>query len=777
MPGGVESGLGRNGPWLQNDWLRIETRQDDGSISPVALAGGFRPTERAVASVDLVDGTSLTFARGDYDVQAYSDLLGSGRALTLISRDARSGATLRREIVLYDSRPLAALRVGITNERREPIRIAAMHVFATPEAGRGRLQLQAKAADLRVYRHGWQSWSPTMSFGGTQMDVQSAPPILSAEPPQREPGRFASDDVSVLYDPALDRSMLAGAISARDMLTQVLIDAPSRAIDVRCLGDGRPVAPGETVWSERIAIDVCGAPLEQLDRYGEALGREMGARVPDRAPSGWCSWYYYYTTVSEDDVVKNLRALESLRRMLPVDTFQIDDGYQADIGDWLTVNEKFPRGMAWLAGEIKAAGYTPGLWLAPFLLAESSRTFSEHADWIVRSDDGTPAFAIGNWQRNNWALDGTHPGALAWLGELFGEICDVWGYDYVKIDFLYAAALAGRRHDPDATRVQAYRRALAKVREAVGEQRFILGCGSLMAPSVGVFDGNRIGLDVAPFWRNLTSEERTRPQVRARRPDDGLSAEGALRNTLTRLWMDRRLWSNDPDCVLVRTDRTKLTLEETRTLVSVIGLSGGMMLVSDDLQQLPADRRDLLSMLLPVLPHAATPEDLMQRDMPERLVYRYERGGEHHLTVALCNFDDIAKDMTYALPPGRWHAFELWSERYLGVREGAVTFTLVEPHGCRVIALRAETSAPCVVGTNAHIGVGVVDIAAERFADGALAVDLAAAGEARRRVWVAGGEVTAATFGATAMNVQPAGNAFVLDVDVEAGRELIVRFS
>lgn len=773
----VDSGLGRNGPWLQNDWLRIETRQDDGSVSLVALSGGFRPTERAVASIDLADGTALAFGRCDYDVRPHSDALGAGRALTLTSRDVRTGATLRREIVLYDGHPFAVLRVGVTNERRDLMRLGTMHAFTTPDAGRGKLQPQAKPADLRIYRHGWQSWSPTMSFGGTQMDVQSAPPILSPEQPQREPGRFTSDDVGVLYDPELDRSLLAGAVSARDMLTQVFIDVPNRAIDARCLADGMPVAPGETVWSERIAIHVCGTALDQLDRYGEALGREMGARVPDRAPSGWCSWYYYYTTVSEDDAIKNLRVLESLRRTLPVDTFQIDDGYQADIGDWLVANEKFPHGMAWLAREIKSAGYTPGLWLAPFLIAETSRTYAEHPEWVVRNDDGTPAFAIGNWQRNNWALDGTHPEAIDWLGMLFREICDGWGYDYVKIDFLYAAAIAGRRHDPDATRVQAYRRALAKVRETVGEQRFILGCGSLMAPSVGFFDGNRIGLDVAPFWRNLTSKERATPQVRERRPEDGLSAEGALRNTLTRLWMDRRLWSNDPDCVLVRTDRTKLTLEETRTLASVIGLSGGMMLVSDDLDQLPPDRLGLLSMLVPVLPRAAVPEDLMERDMPERLVYCYERDGEPRMTVALCNFGDVTKDLAYPLPPGRWHLFELWSERYLGAREGAVEFALVEPHGCRVVALRPDTGAPCVVGTNAHIGVGAIDISRETFAAGALTVAVATAGKPRRGVWVAGGEVASATLDGNAVEVIASGGGWVVDVDASEAAELVVRFS
>ncbi len=776
MTSAVNVGLGRNGPWLQNDWLRVETRQADGSIAPVALTGAFRPTERAIAYVRLVGGLDAHFGRSDYDVQPVSDARGAGQALTLTSRDPRSGVTLRREIALYDGHPFCVLRLGISNDSDAPRHVESMHVFGTPDAGRGKLQLASNTADLRIYRNGWQSWSPTMSFGGAQLDVQSGPPVLAPEQPQRESGRFASDDVGVLFDPQAQRSMLAGAISARDMLTRIFIDAPSRAIDVRCLGDGVAVDPGETLWSERIIIDLAGTPIEQLDRYGEALGREMGARVPPTTPSGWCSWYYFYTGVTEDDAIRNLRYLESHRRDLPVDTFQIDDGYQADIGDWLVTNEKFPHGMAWLAAEVKKAGYTPGLWLAPFLLADTSRTYADHPDWVVANGDGTPALATDNWQRNNWALDGTHPDALAWLGELFHEVCDGWGYDYVKIDFLYAAALAGRRHEAGATRVQAYRRALAKIRETVGDSRFILGCGSLMAPSVGMFDGNRIGLDVAPFWRNLTTEERARLPVRPRLPDDGLSAEGALRNTLTRLWMHGRLWLNDPDCVLVRTDRTKLTLDETRTLVSVIGLSGGMMLVSDDMDKLPPERLELLTMLVPVLPHAGVPQDLMERDMPERLVYCYERGGEPMQTTALCNFDDVAKDLPLSLAPGRWHAFELWSERYLGIHEGSIEFTLVEPRGCRVVALRPATGAPCVVGTNAHIGVGAIDIIEERVGASRLDVVLDNAGRRERRLWIVGGNVASATVAGAQRSVVAADGAWAIDVDREAGNELTVTF-
>jgi alpha-galactosidase len=733
----VSSGVGRNGPWLQNEWLRVETRLDDGSISPVSLAGAFRPVERAHAGV-TVDERALTMpGRAHYDIQPHADAHGAGRLLTLSSRDPRSGLAFRREIVLYDDHPYAIVRLALTNHGAA-LRVDAVHPFVAAGDGRARVRLASQPADWRIYRHGWQSWSPTMSLGGSQVDLASRPPELAPFAPQTDAGRFASDDVAVLYDPRSRRAILAGAASAREFLTQVHVDTPRRAVDVRC-DAGVTLDAGASLTSEAILIDVCGMPNEQLERYGDALAREMGARVPAATLSGWCSWYYFFTQVTEEDVLRNLRFLERHRDELPVDTVQIDDGYQADVGDWLTVNEKFPQGMKWLASEIRSAGFTPGIWLAPFLIAESSKTYASHPEWVVH-DDGAPVVASANWQRRNYALDGSHPGARAWLTDLFGEVCDGWGYDYVKIDFLYAGAMAGARHDPATTRVRAYRDALAAVRRGVGERRFILGCGSLMAPSVGVFDGNRIGPDVAPFWRFLTTEERASPRPRFRRPDDALSAETAIRNTLTRSWMHNRLWANDPDCVLVRTDRTKLTLEETRSLVTAIGLSGGMALSSDDLERVSADRLALLSMLLPPLPRPATPVDLMERDMPERFEVAHDDCGSPCRLVALFNFDDAARDLDVELPAGRWHVFELWSERYLGIREGPLTASLVEPHGCRLLALRRDVGRPQLVATNAHIGCGVLDISSETYDPelSRLTLGVEARGRAARSIFVAG---------------------------------------
>lgn len=781
MAEATTSGLGRGGPWLQNAWIRVETRQDDASISPVALDGAFRPVERGLASVTFVDGAPARFERADYDVQPHHDALGAGRRLTLVSSQPRRGLTLCREVVLYDGHPQCVTRLGITNNRRAPLAVAALHACTASGQGRGRLRLTAPPHEWRVYRHGWQSWSPTMSFGGSERDVRSRPPELAPEPPDTGPGRFASDDVGVLFDPASGRSLLVGAVSARSLLTQVAVDAPAHSIDARCLADGLPLAPGETLWSERIAIDLTGGPNDQLERYGALLGREMGARVPAKTPSGWCSWYYYFTTASEDDIIGNLRVLERHRRELPIDTVQIDDGYQADIGDWLTANEKFPHGMRWLASEIKRAGYTPGLWLAPFLIAETSKTFAAHPEFAVRGPDGEPATASRNWQRQSFGLDGSHPGARAWLTEVFREVCEGWGYDYVKIDFLYGAAIAGRRHEAAATRISAYRDALAAVRAGVGPARFILGCGALMAPSVGFFDGNRIGPDVAPFWRNLTRSERAEPRPRARAPDDDLSAEVAIRNTLTRSWMHRRLWANDPDCLLVRADRTKLTPDETRTLATAIGLSGGMMLSSDDLAAIPDDRLELISLLLPVLPESARPMDLMERDMPERFELAVERDFDPLRLVGAFNFADDTRDLVLPLAAGRWHVFELWEPRYRGVAEGDVTLPLVAPHACRALALRPAGRLPRVVGTTAHIGMGALDIGSQDWdaASRTLRLGVTAAGRARRRVYVAGGglRATHARFASADVPLTVEGDAAVAELVVDIDASLEITFS
>ena len=73
------------------------------------------------------------------------------------------------------------------------------------------------------------------------------------------------------------------------------------------------------------------------------------------------------------------------------------------------------------------------------------------------------------------------------------------------------------------------------------------------------------------------------------------STANALRATQARQFMHRRLWLNDPDCVMLRTTDTALTADEVRTWAMAVGHSGGMVLVSDDLSLLGPDAHALLA--------------------------------------------------------------------------------------------------------------------------------------------------------------------------------------
>jgi alpha-galactosidase len=117
-----------------------------------------------------------------------------------------------------------------------------------------------------------------------------------------------------------------------------------------------------------------------------------GNENPKRHVNGWTSWYYYYDHVTEEIVHKNLDAITHYK--YPIDIFQIDDGYQLAIGDWLEVNNKFPGGMKDLAAKIKSHGIMAGLWLAPYAIGFNSRIVKDHPDWILKEEHDSSKMVV-----------------------------------------------------------------------------------------------------------------------------------------------------------------------------------------------------------------------------------------------------------------------------------------------------------------------------------------------------------------------------------------------
>jgi len=431
----------------------------------------------------------------------------------------------------------------------------------------------------------------------------------------------------------------------------------------------------------------------------------MQARPTTDVLSGWSSWYQLYTTVSADDVRRNLASLASRRDLLPLKLIQIDDGYQHAVGDWLDLNAKFSDGMPALVTSIRQHGYTPGLWLAPFLLSASSNTFAQHPDWVVRDERGEPLNALHNWGASNYALDTTHPDALEWIVDVIRTVCTDWGYDYLKLDFLYAAAMRGRRHDPNVTGVESYRRGMLRIREVAGE-RFILGCGAPLLPSIGVVHGMRIGSDVAAYWGDEGNS-------------DGPALRNATRATLARGWMHGRWWANDPDCVIVRGSDTQLSLAEVQAWAAVVALSGGMLFVGDDVSRVEPDRLELLSRLIPPSGVAADVRRPLLNRMPSRLHLQIDRPWATWSIVGVANWLDMPSAVRFDPPEfeldGPYHVVDLWRGEYLGLHRGSLDLGTLEPHALRLLSIHPDLGRPQTVGSTGHLLGDAMDLAAEAW--------------------------------------------------------------
>ncbi len=238
-----------------------------------------------------------------------------------------------------------------------------------------------------------------------------------------------------------------------------------------------------------------------------------------------------------------------------------------------------------MADHARDAGFEPGLWLAPFIVRDDSALFCDRPELFVRDEEGRPTFAGRNWGGDCVALDLTHPGAQERVLDAIGRAVDD-GYTYLKLDFLYAAALPGRRHREDVPREQVYRDAVQLIRDAVGSGVYLLACGAPIIPSVGVFDAIRIGPDVAPWWdMALVTQylhDATAPSTRF-----------AIATSLHRLWL-APLIELDPDVVYFRR-RYNLLDRRARTALQDLARVCGFRATSDPPAWLDARERDELA--------------------------------------------------------------------------------------------------------------------------------------------------------------------------------------
>ncbi len=356
--------------------------------------------------------------------------------------------------------------------------------------------------------------------------------------------------------------------------------------------EGLTLPPGVTWKLENFGVFTGANRDEALEAVAMKLQQNHPRSLPAKPPTGWCSWYTFYEEVTVPDIERNLAF--SKANLPQLRYIQIDDGYQSKMGDWLETGMAFGGNIQNVLKQIKTAGFEPAIWVAPFIAEKTSAIFQHHPDWFVKDSAGNPldssTIGFGGWRCAPWyVLDGTHPAVQKHLEHVFRTMREEWGVTYFKLDANYWGAIhGGVHHNPNATRIEAYRQGMAAIQKGAGGS-FILGCNAPIWPSLGLVDGMRTSGDINNDWKSI---------------------KGCALENLSRAWQNGKLWWNDPDCILLTENTQKnirhklppkdptLSENEFKLHVASIRATGGMVLSGDEMPQIRANRFKVLAKLL-----------------------------------------------------------------------------------------------------------------------------------------------------------------------------------
>ncbi len=503
--------------------------------------------------------------------------------------------------------------------------------------------------------NGFQSWSQSGVLAiGPSPTAEDLDDALKARG-DPEVHRNGGDELSWWYTFAGggEMSLVAGALTSerlkpwaqvvRDEDDTLRVVLASGGAGERIAVDAGDELGGET-WMVALGHDLDA----MLQDYGRALPSRRRS-VPAPAEAGWNSWYELWNGVDEEAVRANAHLARGiLEPLLPEGEpirIVIDDGWQLEWGDWMP-NSKFPSGLDGLAADLEADGFRMGVWLAPLLVSAGLPIVTDHPDWFV--DGAEFNHMVAGRMR---ILDVTHPDAAAHLAEFISRIVS-WGYDLLKLDFLFAGAFEGERHQ-DVTGLEAFHRALEIIRGAAGEDVILLACGAPAVASYPHVDSWRVGFDIAlePFdvsW---------------------IFAVTQARNIAAR-WPLCLAVLCDPDPPLLR----EMEEEEVGFGTWVAAFAGGALFLSDDLRNLPADRHGLG--LDPIRVHTALgaeparPEDPYPKSPPAVLAFV--------ISDLLSGTNNHVLPNIWVLPDGKRVGLNLTDEPL------ELESTTIPPHGARL---------------------------------------------------------------------------------------------
>ncbi len=561
---------------------------------------------------------------------------------------------------------------------------------------------------------------------------------------KRIPARIASQDNDVMYTQM-------GFVSATniyhlfDMKTDIMIGFPK----------GSQLERNNDNQSQ-MNVDFAVADGSEInlihDYFTEFIGLGKNKRTDFKpvfkpisgrfktAPTGWSSWYCYYMSPTEESLMLETDALAHKLKPYGLTYVQLDAAYtRGKDANWLNWNkELYPHGGKYWFKHVLDQGLKPGLWLnihgANYARPSIADQYPEN--YFLRDKKGKLSPACCSADTTVVRLDYTNPEVIdKHLKPLFKTLVNNWGLSYLKaggwgrwMDFYEKNR--EKAFDPKMDSREIYRETIKTVRGIMGDQGYLLGC-AMHEIGVGFdyFDGSRTGRDDYAQWSGKNHWTGGMQQF--------------FQSLFGANFINGISWWSDPDDVMVR---DPLTLEEGKTIVSTISLSGQAYIISDFIADFSKERREaflssqyfigwakkypglvkplqpekleLYKKTMPAMPIRAmdlypykTKADCCTKpkSFPKALDLKVNAATGQYDVVSMYNWSDtdtlqtLKLDTDLGLKPEKdYLAFDFWNNKLIKI-ENAVLQQQVPAHGTCTVILRTDKGTPQILATSRHI--------------------------------------------------------------------------
>ncbi|MDA3926084.1 MAG: alpha-galactosidase [Kiritimatiellae bacterium] len=427
-------------------------------------------------------------------------------------------------------------------------------------------------------------------------------------------------------------------------------------------------------------------------------------------PTGWMSWNIYFDKATAEDNLDEARIGKEQLQPFGMEFWSIESWQ--DNSDTLPVSKfsnlnlkpnprQFPLGMKKLADDIRALGFRPGIWMAPFGTG-NAEFYEAHKEWFLHDKNGK---ALRTWN-GVYTIDPSQQAVQDHLKKIFSKASHEWGYEYFKIDGMSGRSSGYCAHFFERPEIRAvfknpecpnpFEQCVKTFREGIGEDRVFLACqGHASGPEAAFADAARTGADIVhpnkpPKWKNLLSQARC---------------------TLNQVFANNIVFFIDPDTLMVG---DYIGLEQARLATTVVALPGQMMFSGDKLAELKPERMRLLQQALPVCD--VRPLDLYPTfSMLPIWDLKVHRSFGEWDVVALFNWSEQEAGVGFDFaeigldPLAAYVVDEFWTRTFQGTQK--TRFEMPVPaHGVRLLAVHRALPHPQFMSSDRHVTQGAVEL-------------------------------------------------------------------